>query len=146
MEIAKLERKIKQKAELLKTLSMKLVNLLTFLVCFAAAVMSTFPVSADEYYPIIEEGKVWEYGTEYTREVDGEYEHGMLYRYYEFDGTATVNGKEYHKFGCVKTEYWKRSGNDIDGNLKYTLIDTDENYRPFYFLREEGGEGICAYT
>ncbi len=125
---------------------MNLKILLTFAMPFAAAVMSSPSASADEYYPIIEEGKVWEYGTEYTREVDGEYEHGMLYRYYEFDGTATVNGKEYHKFGCVKTEYWKRSGNDIDGNLKYTLIDTDENYRPFYFLREEGGEGICAYT
>ena len=117
---------------------MNLKILLTFAMPFAAAVMSSPSASADNYYPIIEEGKVWEYGTEYTRDVDGENEHGMLYRYYKLDGTATVNGKEYHKFGCYKSEWWERSGNDIDGNLKYTLVDTDENYRPFYFLREEG--------
>ena len=90
------------------------------------------------YHPIIEEGKVWEYWAPYSNSPYGSSSDGVMYRFYKFDGTANVNGKEYHKFGCFKTEYWERSGNDYDGNLEYTLVRTDRSYCPFYLFREEG--------
>lgn len=90
------------------------------------------------YHPIIEEGKVWEYESGYTRKINGQSESGMLNQFYKFDGSATVNGNVYRRFVCFKTEYWKRSGNDYDGNLTFTLTETDNEEGEFSYLREEG--------
>ena len=117
---------------------MKLKNILAFLAGVAVLLTLAPSVSADEYYPLIEEGKVWEYESGYTRKINGQSESGMLNQFYKFDGSATVNGNVYRRFVCFKTEYWKRSGNDYDGNLTFTLTETDNQEGVSYYLREEG--------
>ena len=111
---------------------MNLKILLTFAMPFAAAVMSSPSASADNYYPIIEEGKVWEYSGAYTKGADA----GMALHSYKFDGTVTVNGKEYHGFTMFKSEYYKWTP-DADQPVYEGPV---ERTGPTTFFREEEGK------
>ena len=107
-------------------------NLLTFAAAFAAISVLAPTVSANEYHPIIEEGKVWEYYGAYTKGAEA----GMALHSYKFDGTVTVNGKEYHGFKMFKSEYYKRTPDA--GQPVYE--GPVERTGPTTFFREEEGK------
>ena len=85
------------------------------------------------YHPIIEEGKVWEYSGIYQ---SNEFGDGIVRHSFKFDGTATVNGKEYHGFTMFKSDYYK--GTNVYGELVYA--DSVDRTGPTNFFREENGK------
>ncbi len=90
--------------------------------------------AADDYVPMIREGKVWEYQSSYSRQVDGRNEAGLVNHFMRFDGTADVNGSNYSCFMLYRSEYYR--GTDVYGELE--LAETKDCDGPRYFLREEG--------
>ena len=101
-------------------------------------VVAVFPsyLLATGYAPMIEEGKVWQYAGQYSRNVNGYGDGGIAYHSMKFDGTITVNGKEYHRFTFFESEYYK--GTHEYGVLE--LAEVLERTGPNYFLREENGK------
>lgn len=99
------------------------------------AVSSTY-VSGKKYAPIIEEGKIWQYGGDYYRQCDGHTEGGIVYHSMKFDGSITVNEKEYHRFLLFESEYYK--GAEEYGVLE--LAEIEQRSGPCFFLREENGK------
>jgi len=115
---------------------MNLKHLLILCGVFAGMSQCIIPAMAVDYAPIIEEGKVWQYAGQYSRSVDGNEEAGLAYHSMKFDGTMTVNGKEYHRFTFFESEYYK--GTHEYGVLE--LAEVLERTGPNYFLREENGK------
>lgn len=98
------------------------------------ALLNAIGIIASEYMPLIEEGRVWEYQSSYSRQVDGRNEAGLVNHFMKFDGTADVNDSNYSCFMLYKSEYYR--GTDVYGELE--LAETKDCDGPRYFLREEG--------
>ena len=54
----------------------------------------------------------------------------------KFDGTVTVNDKEYHAFGIYNSKFYQTIG---ESRSDYTLLREEERNGPVWFLREESG-------
>lgn len=88
----------------------------------------TAPPANCGYAPIIEEGKVWQYG---STSMDG-----VTYYSKKFDGTVTVNGKEYHRFMGFQSE-------DYRGTSEYGVLEyagKKEQDVTSDYMREEDGK------
>ncbi len=87
---------------------------------------------ADDYVPMIREGRVWEYEGYFNKYGES----GQVLHYMKFDGTVTVNDKEYHAFGIYNSKFYQTIG---ESRSDYTLSREEERNGPVWFLREESG-------
>jgi hypothetical protein len=101
---------------------------------FLASVLVAFIslTAYPDYVPMIREGRVWEYEGYFGR--NGEW--GQVLHYMKFDGTVTVNDKEYHAFGIYNSKFYQTIG---ESRSDYTLSREEERNGPVWFLREESG-------
>lgn len=99
---------------------------------FLASVLVAFIslTAYPDYVPMIREGRVWEYEGYFGR--NGEW--GQVLHYMKFDGTVTVNDKEYHAFGIYNSKFYQTTG---ESRSDYTLSREEERNGPVWFLREE---------
>lgn len=84
-----------------------------------ACILCTLQLMADQYYPLVEQGKTWRYEYSDGGTSGGPYIDGML----RIDEAVTINGKEYY----VVRQY-SRLGNtefDEDGIVAYLREDTE---------------------
>jgi len=96
-------------------------------------VSMTEALAAEEtYVPMIREGRVWEYKGEYWHPG----EHGQVCHFMRFNGTAEVNGVEYHLFELYKSIYYKSVRYD-DDTYGYEFSKEEERGYPKFLLREE---------
>lgn len=106
-----------------------------YLYAAALTFCAVLPSAAQtEYLPMIEQGKVWEYHGVYYRPVENHTEGGIVTHFTKFDGTVTVNGKEYSKFKLYRSDYYR--GAEVYGEVEFA--DSKAQDRTLGFLREEG--------
>jgi len=104
-------------------------------------VSMTVALAAEEtYVPMIREGRVWEYKGEYWHPG----EHGLVYHLMRFNGTAEVNGVEYHLFEVYKSIYYNSVWYD-DDTYGYEFSKEEDRGYPKFLLREEPGK-VYALT
>ncbi len=115
---------------------MRLNQLLTLCGFVAGVSLCVTPAFAAGYAPLIEEGKVWQYAGQYSRDCNGCDEGGVVYHSMKFDGALTVNGKEYHRLTLFKSEFYK--GTSEYGVLEYS--DTEEKDETSCYMREDDGQ------
>lgn len=103
---------------------------------------SLLPAFADDetYFPMIREDRVWEYSGEYWHPG----ENGRVHHLMRFNGTAEVNGVEYHLFEVYKSNYYKCVDYD-DGTYGYEFSKEEGRGYPKFLLREEPGK-VYALT
>jgi len=96
----------------------------------------TEALAAEEtYVPMIREGRVWEYVAQYWHPG----ENGLVYHLMRFNGTAEVNGEEYHYFELYKSRYHKDVTYE-DGSYGYEFSKEEDRGYPKFLLREEPGK------
>lgn len=87
---------------------------------FLASVLVAFIslTAYPDYVPMIREGRVWEYEGYFSRNGES----GQVLHYMKFDGTVTVNDKEYHAFGIYNSKFYEEffmqilTGDSLFGN------------------------------
>ncbi len=92
--------------------------------------------TADDYVPMVREGRVWEYSAQGTmNELNGSYIHCL-----KFDGSEVVaNGKVYKRMVVFKTKAYRPKALSED-NWKVFLYSEEDRDDTMYYMREEDGK------